>query len=62
MSVKKRAATVEYDEVSADYLDKRQLRKGAAGWVLLASLGVSYVLAKPFTTEELSRAVHSAQE
>ena len=28
----------------------------------LRSLGVSYVLAKPFTTEELSRAVHSAQE
>ena len=44
MSVKKRAATVEYDEVSADYLDKRQVRKGVAGWVLLASLGVSYVI------------------
>lgn len=27
-----------------DYLDKRQLRKGTAGWVLLAGLGVSYVI------------------
>lgn len=48
MSAKKHAATVEYDEVSADYLDKRQLRKGAAGWVLLASLGVSYVISGDF--------------
>ena len=29
---------------SSDYLDKRQLRKGTAGWVLLAGLGVSYVI------------------
>ena len=48
MSVKKHAATVEYDEVSADYLDKRRLKKGAAGWVLLASLGVSYVISGDF--------------
>lgn len=27
-----------------DYLEKRQLRKGTAGWVLLAGLGVSYVI------------------
>ncbi|PXW29042.1 UNVERIFIED_CONTAM: ethanolamine:proton symporter (EAT family) [Williamsia faeni] len=29
---------------SAEYLQKRQLRKGTAGWVLLAGLGVSYVI------------------
>ena len=26
----------------SDYLAKRQLKKGTAGWVLLAGLGVSY--------------------
>ena len=26
------------------YLEKRTLRKGTAGWVLLAGLGVSYVI------------------
>lgn len=30
--------------VTSDYLEKRQLRKGTAGWVLLAGLGVSYVI------------------
>jgi ethanolamine permease len=35
---------VEYESVAADYLDKRQLKKGTAGWVLLAGLGVSYVI------------------
>ncbi|PHV68084.1 ethanolamine permease [Williamsia muralis] len=29
---------------NSDYLEKRQLRKGTAGWVLLAGLGVSYVI------------------
>ncbi len=29
---------------TSDYLEKRQLRKGTAGWVLLAGLGVSYVI------------------
>ena len=33
--------TVDYEKVSDDYLDKRQLKKGAAGWNLLAGLGVS---------------------
>lgn len=28
----------------ADYLAKRTLRSGSAGWVLLAGLGVSYVI------------------
>ncbi|MGW0019344.1 ethanolamine permease [Rhodococcus sp. NPDC003382] len=29
---------------SSEYLEKRSLRKGSAGWVLLAGLGVSYVI------------------
>lgn len=39
---------VEYESVSDDYLQKRELRKGAAGWVLLAGLGVSYVISGDF--------------
>nr|WP_087107963.1 ethanolamine permease [Parendozoicomonas haliclonae] len=39
---------VEYESVSQDYLNQRQLKKGAAGWILLASLGVSYVISGDF--------------
>ena len=39
---------VDYESVSDDYLDKRQLKKGAAGWILLAGLGVSYVISGDF--------------
>lgn len=39
---------VEYEQVGADYLARRQLRKGAAGWVLLAGLGVAYVISGDF--------------
>ena len=38
----------DYDRVDADYLQKRQLRGGAAGWVLLAGLGVAYVISGDF--------------
>ncbi|MCL9780250.1 ethanolamine permease [Vibrio sp. S4M6] len=31
-----------------DYLAKRQLKKGAGGWILLAGLGVSYVISGDF--------------
>ena len=31
-----------------DYLARRQLKKGTAGWVLLAGLGVSYVISGDF--------------
>ncbi|MFT0138307.1 ethanolamine permease [Alcanivoracaceae bacterium MT1] len=31
-----------------DYLAKRQLKRGSAGWVLLAGLGVSYVISGDF--------------
>ncbi len=34
--------------VDDDYLAKRQLKKGTAGWVLLAGLGVSYVISGDF--------------
>ena len=39
---------VEYEAVAADYLEKRQLKSGAAGWILLAGLGVSYVISGDF--------------
>lgn len=32
------------DAATAAFLDRRTLRKGAAGWLLLAGLGVSYVI------------------
>ncbi len=48
MSQQKQSSSVDYEEVSADYLEHRQLKKGVAGWVLLASLGVSYVISGDF--------------
>jgi ethanolamine permease len=39
---------VEYEQVGADYLQQRQLKSGAAGWVLLAGLGVAYVISGDF--------------
>jgi ethanolamine permease len=38
----------DYERAGADYLDKRQLKSGAAGWVLLAGLGVAYVISGDF--------------
>jgi ethanolamine permease len=35
---------IEYENVGEEYLEHRQLQKGAAGWVLLAGLGVAYVI------------------
>lgn len=35
---------VEYDKVGKDYFEKRQLKRGAAGWLLLVGLGVAYVI------------------
>ena len=48
MSDTNSASTVGYEEVAADYLENRQLKKGVAGWILLASLGVSYVISGDF--------------
>ncbi|MBA2513098.1 MAG: ethanolamine permease [Solirubrobacterales bacterium] len=39
---------VDYEGVGDDYMDKRQLQQGAAGWVLLAGLGVAYVISGDF--------------
>jgi len=41
-------ASVEYEQVGSDYLDQRQLKSGAAGWLLLAGLGVAYVISGDF--------------
>ncbi|HWT25308.1 MAG TPA: ethanolamine permease [Solirubrobacteraceae bacterium] len=43
-----RRGVVEYEEVESDYHEKRQLQSGAAGWVLLAGLGVAYVISGDF--------------
>jgi ethanolamine permease len=40
--------TVDYQQVGADYLEHRKLKRGAAGWVLLAGLGVAYVISGDF--------------
>ncbi len=48
MSQSNKNGSVEYKAVSDDYLNKRQLKKGVAGWVLLASLGISYVISGDF--------------
>ena len=39
---------IQYESVSEDYLESRQLKRGAAGWVLLTGLGVSYVISGDF--------------
>ena len=40
---------VEEHRESDAYLQKRQLKKGTAGWVLLASLGVGYVISGDYS-------------
>lgn len=42
------AVDVQYESVANDYLQQRQLKSGAAGWILLAGLGVSYVISGDF--------------
>ena len=41
---KQNEGTNNGDAVGEDYFSERQLNKGAAGWVLLAGLGVAYVI------------------
>jgi ethanolamine permease len=36
------------DVIDQEYLAKRQLKRGTAGWILLAGLGVSYVISGDF--------------
>jgi len=38
----------QYEDVGDDYMEHRQLKRGAAGWVLLAGLGVAYVISGDF--------------
>lgn len=42
-------AGVEEHLESAAYLQKRQLKSGSAGWLLLAGLGVSYVVSGDYS-------------
>ena len=39
---------IDYQDVDENYHSQRMLKKGAAGWVLLAGLGVSYVISGDF--------------
>ena len=39
---------VEYEKVSKGYFEHRQLKRGAAGWMLLVGLGVAYVISGDF--------------
>jgi ethanolamine permease len=39
---------MQKSQIDSDYLAKRQLKKGTAGWLLLAGLGVSYVISGDF--------------
>jgi ethanolamine permease len=39
---------VDYERAGEGYMEKRQLQAGAAGWVLLAGLGVAYVISGDF--------------
>ncbi|AXB44381.1 ethanolamine permease [Amycolatopsis albispora] len=48
MAEQRHHGKVEYNQVGADYLRQRQLKRGAAGWLLLAGLGVSYVISGDF--------------
>ena len=50
MSEQERRTTqgADYENVGTDYMEQRQLQKGAAGWVLLAGLGVAYVISGDF--------------
>ena len=47
-SERRRVRGVDYESVGKDYLQKRELKQGAAGWVLLAGLGVAYVISGDF--------------
>ena len=47
-SAKKPGKRVDYQAVDEGYLKHRTLKRGAAGWILLAGLGVSYVISGDF--------------
>ncbi|MGH8394583.1 MAG: ethanolamine permease, partial [Pseudomonas sp.] len=37
-------SSVDFEKVGTEYFQQRELKKGAAGWVLLVGLGVAYVI------------------
>ena len=37
-------SSVDFEKVDSQYFQQRELKKGAAGWVLLVGLGVAYVI------------------
>src|SRR5215204_7039422 len=45
---RERPGGVEYERVDQEYMEHRQLQKGVAGWVLLAGLGIAYVISGEF--------------
>ena len=47
-SEKRTTQGVEYENVGEEYLEHRQLQRGAAGWVLLMGLGIAYVISGEF--------------
>ncbi len=48
MTQQKKTTGADYERVGDDYLQKRELKQGAAGWLLLAGLGVAYVISGDF--------------
>lgn len=52
-----RTPHIDYRSVDKDYLKHRQLKSGAAGWILLAGLGVAYVISGDFSGWNLGLAV-----
>src|SRR5215213_258840 len=47
-SERRKTQGAEYENVGSEYLEQRQLQKGAAGWVLLMGLGIAYVISGEF--------------
>ena len=41
--------STELHDESSDYLAKRTLKRGTAGWLLLAGLGISYVISGDYS-------------
>ncbi|MET1036249.1 MAG: ethanolamine permease [Arthrobacter sp.] len=52
-----RKSHIDYSAVDKDYLKHRKLQGGAAGWILLAGLGVAYVISGDFSGWNLGLAV-----
>jgi len=48
MSERRHVGQADYERAGEGYMEQRQLRAGAAGWILLAGLGVAYVISGDF--------------